>query len=86
MAGKRLSDTNALVENPGSAVSHTVSTRKIDNGWLIRQSSYNEDTGECRSSERFSDRAPKIAPARVGRGSAPDEGSPLRGAMDYLKD
>lgn len=82
----RLDDTAALVANPmGSGESHSVSTRKIENGYLVCESSCNPRTGEYTSSERFSAEEPRIVKPSV-RGSSPDAGpSGLRLAMDYVK-
>jgi len=83
---KRLNDTKGLTREFSGDVSHTVSTRKIDNGYLIRRSSSNDHTGEYSSSETFSAAPPKVNPPSVSRGNpAPDQGSPLKGAMEYLK-
>lgn len=83
--GKRLSDTAALVAGPASgSVEHSISTRKIDNGYIVRTSSYNNETGECRSSETFSPRAPNIDPPRV-RGNGNDASSSLSKAIQSLK-
>jgi hypothetical protein len=88
MAKKRLNDTEALQPSSGMSMGsdHSVSVRKIDNGFVVRQSVYNNRTGECSSTETFSEREPKVTAPKVGRNPAPDQGSPLRGAMDYLSE
>lgn len=61
----RLNDTRALVDRPprGGEEYH-VSTRKIDNGYLVRESICT-DTGEYKSSEKFMSDPPRIIPGRV---------------------
>ena len=85
---RRLNDTEALVERPFQAgEEHTISTRKIANGYLVRQSSYNPNTGECHSAETFTKNPPKIkAPSLDGRqkGPAPDNANSLADAAAYL--
>lgn len=72
----RLNDTEALADAPFEGeLSRTVSTRKIDNGYLTRTSEYNSQTGECRSSERFS-RRPQTLPQ--------SERSTLDETRDYM--
>lgn len=68
MAQRRsLNSSRVLAErSPRGGESHHISTRKIDNGYLIEKSTCTE-TGEYRSSCEFSSEAPKITPARVGR-------------------
>jgi len=84
---KRLNDTRALTEQPSRyGEDHTVSTRKIDNGYLVRESSCDPRTGEYRSSEQFYKEPPRIIPARVARGQNPDQGSGLADTMKYLAD
>ena len=84
---RRLNDTASLATRPFEAgESHSISTRKIDNGYLTCTSTYNPRTGECRSAETFSRNPPRIIAPRVdGRsGANPDSGNSLRGAKDYL--
>ena len=86
MARKRLSDSAALTQAPASGEDHSISVRAIDNGYLVRTSTYNSRTGDCRSSEKFSATPPKVVPPKVGRGEpVPAGGESLRGAMDFLK-
>lgn len=88
MAKKRLNDTSAIVnQHMPSEAHHSISTRKIDNGWLIEQSTHNPQTGHYSSSTSFSPNAPRIIPGRAARsGVSPDSGSSLRRCMDYMKD
>lgn len=87
MAGKRLSDTASLTNSPAEAgESHHISTRKIDNGYIVNQSTCNPRTGEYRSSEAFMATPPRVIPGRVARGPAPDSSESLREARDYLGD
>jgi hypothetical protein len=52
--GKRLNDTAGLVggdrRNEGRV---SISTRKIDNGWIVERSASNPNTGEWRCSEEY---------------------------------
>ena len=86
MARKRISDTEALVASPAGGAEHSISVRQIDNGHIVRQSTYNPSTGQYSCSERYHERAPKITGPKVRGGAAPDAGNPLRGAMALLKD
>lgn len=82
MSRSRLNDTAALTSRPMEAgMSHSVSARKIDNGFIVSESTCNPKTGEYRSTEHFSEKAP-LAPQRMDRGSE----SSLRDAMDLLND
>lgn len=86
---KRLNDTVALLGVPTRSEQgehHSVSTEKIDNGYLVRQSRCDPKTGEYSSTTHFCETPPKIIPARVSRrGAAADSKSSLRDAMDYMK-
>ena len=87
MAKPRLNDTVAITAKPLDAnESHSICTRKIDNGYITRTSYYNEGTGESRSAEKFTKTAPKITPPRAdGRqGASPDSPSSLRETVEYL--
>lgn len=89
MAKRRLNDTAAVIAGPsyGAGESHHISTRKIDNGWLVEQSVCNERTGEYRSSCNFTPTQPRLEPGRaVRQGGSVDGGSTLRRTMDYLRD
>ncbi len=87
MAKRRLNDVAALAERPpGGEASHSMSTRKIDNGWLVESSVCDPKTGAYKSSCTFSPNPPRIIPGRVARtGVSPDSGDSLRRTMDYLK-
>ncbi len=51
----RMSDTKALIEKPlAMGMERTISSRKIDNGFVIRTNEYNMKTGDCKSSEMYS--------------------------------
>jgi hypothetical protein len=86
MKRSRLNDTAAISSrSAGSGVDHTISSRKIDNGFIIRESSYNEQTGKYTSSEQFSKDAPRITPGRVDVGASPDgAGNTLAATKRYL--
>lgn len=63
----RMNDTRALTERaPRGDQHHSVSTEKIDNGWLTRHSTCT-GTGEYKSSTTFSSEPPRIRPPTVGR-------------------
>lgn len=80
----RLNDTAAIAEAPArSGQEHSVSTRKIDNGYVVRQSTYSESTGEYKSSESFMKEPPRITAPGVKKGRA-DGPSDLATAMRYL--
>ena len=84
---KRLNDTRALTEQPARyGEDYTISTRKVENGYIVRESSCDPRTGEYKSIEQFYEQAPKIIPARVSRGKNPDAGSGLADTMRYLSD
>lgn len=85
---RRLNDTASIVEKPleGNEC-HSISTRKIDNGYLTCTNYYNSRTGESRSAEKFTPEAPRIKPPTSRGGNvSPDQGNPLRGCMDYMRD
>ena len=86
MANKRLSDTAALVAEPfGRGEEHSISTRKIENGFITRTSRSNPMTGEYECREAFSKSQPRILPARTARGVGEANGeSTLRETMSYL--
>ena len=73
---RRLNDTAALTQRPlEMGVEHTVSTRKVGDGYVTRTSSYNEATGKCTSTEQLSKTPPKIIPPRVESAPADAAGS-----------
>lgn len=84
---KKLNNTNAIVERPRNAgENHSISTRKVDNGYVVSESSYNPKTMEYRNSESFQQSPPKIIPGRVDSSPSPDSGGGLRDTMSYLAD
>lgn len=84
---KRLNDTAAITgRSATSNIEHSISTRKIDNGYIVRESSCDPNTGEYKSSERFMKNAPTIVPAKVSRGPSPDGPNSLADAKSYLGD
>jgi hypothetical protein len=68
----------------GGEDSHSISSRKIDNGYIVSSHSYNSRTGECKSSERFVEGEPRLVPGKEF-GITSSVKNPLRGAVDYLK-
>lgn len=89
MAKKRLNDTAAIVATPLlQNEEHSISVRKIDNGYIVRTSNCDPRTGEYRSQETFQASEPKIIPGRAARqGANADAGaSPLKDTMQYLSD
>lgn len=83
----RLNDTRAIAEEGREAGErHSISTRKISNGYIVEKTTSNPNTGEWSCSETYMDRPPKIMPARVSRGPSPDqgEGNSLADTMKYL--
>jgi hypothetical protein len=82
--GSRLSDTNSLVAVPSDGMSsHSIHTRKVENGYMICESSSDPNTGQYRSTERFSATAPRIIPGRVAYGKVSSDGD-LGDAVKYL--
>jgi len=88
MGKRRLNDTRALVDRPFQAgEDHSISVRRIENGYLVRQSACNPETGEYRSSESFSSTPPRITPPKVaGRQANGDTGGTLRSTKAYMGD
>lgn len=85
MAKRRLNDTAAIAATPPSGnQEHSISVRKIDNGFIARSSTCNSATGEYKSSEQYFPSAPKIIPARVARSMDADSGGGLADTMAYL--
>jgi len=79
----RPSDTAAITARPMRAgTDQSVSIRKIDNGYLVRESSSNDRTGEYKSSEHFSATLP-VVPTLERREEASE--SSLREAVEYMK-
>lgn len=83
---KRLSDTNAIAGTPYDAgEDHNISVRKIDNGFMVRQSSCDPMTGEYKSSEAYYKERPRVLAPKIFRGASPDMGEGgLRDTMNYL--
>lgn len=62
----RLSDTRSLADaSPRGGQSHHISTEQIDNGYLIRKSICT-DTGEYKSTTKFSPKPPRVETRVVG--------------------
>jgi hypothetical protein len=82
----RLNDTDALTRRPYAAgEEHSICTEQIDNGYLIKRSSYNPNTGEYKCSKEFSKSVPNITPPKVGRAKAGDgDGNTLADTKAYL--
>ena len=61
----RLNDTTAIAARPPrGGESYHISTRKIDNGYLVEESICT-DTGEYKSSTRYMGTPPIVTPGRV---------------------
>lgn len=85
MAQKRLNDTAAIAASPPSGnQEHSISVRKIDNGFIARSSTCNSATGEYKSTEQFFAQAPRIVPAQVAKAMGVKEGGGLADSVDYL--
>ena len=71
----RLNDTRALSNAPPrGGESYHISTRKIDNGYLVEESICT-DTGELKSSTRYMANPPTVVPGRIKssrNGNGPD--------------
>lgn len=76
--GKRLSDTAALA-GPAYSLSgsqeRTIAVRKIDNGYIVRESSYND--GNYSSCEHYSKTAPNLGENKAE--------NPMKRAKDYME-
>lgn len=83
---RRLNDTDGLTSRPFQAgQEHTVRTEKIDNGYLVKRSTYNPETGSYTCSTEFSKSVPNISPPKVNRASAGDgDGNTLADTKNYL--
>lgn len=85
MGQKRLNDTAAIAASPPSGnQEHSISVRKIDNGFVARSSTCNSATGEYKSSEQYFENAPKIVPAQVAKVMSVRSGGGLADSVDYL--
>lgn len=80
----RLNDTDSLTRRAADGMEHSVSVKKIDNGFLTRISECNPSTGSYSSRESFSKEAPKIQLPKMGGEDVAGGGS-LRDTMAYLK-
>lgn len=79
---KRLNDTDAIVAMPmrgtsGGNESMNIDVRKIDNGYITRETRYS-DGGGYQSKETYSPTKPSLNPS-IGKG-----GNLMKGATDYL--
>ena len=87
MARTRLNSTTPLAGRPLEAnESRSVSTRKIDGGYIVRTSYCNEATGEYRSREEFTKTPPKVGSLRSAESRGEDKTGSLGLAdtMNYL--
>jgi hypothetical protein len=83
----RLNDTSAIIERGLSAgESHSISTRKIDNGYVTSVSTCNPTTGSYDHAEVFTANPPNISPPKLdGRqGASVDKPTSLKEAKEYL--
>lgn len=72
----RLNNTEALVAVPiDGETEHTISVRKVGNGFMTRTNRYNSRTGEYTCDEQFSKKAPRIVPPKVVGGKTGAVGS-----------
>lgn len=63
---ERLNDTAAITGRPfAQGEDHSIHVRRIDNGFIVRTSTCNENTGEYKSSEMFTKNPPRITPPKV---------------------
>jgi len=69
------------ISNPRGDVTHTISSRRIDNGYVISKSTYGD--GEYKSCEEFSKSEPRMPKVDTRQGSVGDEG--LSGAIRECK-
>lgn len=84
---KRISDTQALVEgvpDGAGSFSHSISSRKIANGFVVSRHEFNEATGASHHQETFHERAPRLVAGKVARGPSPDTENPLSSVKKYL--
>lgn len=83
---RRLNDTAPIASRPFEAgIEHTVRTEKIDNGYLIKRSSYNGETGAYKCSTEFSKSVPNISPPKIQRDAAGSgDGNTLADTKNYL--
>lgn len=78
----RLNDTRALTDRPmASGESQSISVEKIQNGFIVCESSCNPHTGEYKSTRHFTP-----APPTVAQKSDQMSESSLQDTMDYLNE
>ena len=82
---KRLNDTAALVREPGGNLEHSVSVRRIDNGFLVCRTTHNEGTGTYTRSEEFSKNAPRVGMPQVKKDAAGYSEGSLSAAVEMLR-
>jgi hypothetical protein len=83
---KRLNDTEALVARPfEGGEEHSISSRKISNGYITRTSSYNPHTCEYTSAEMFTKNPPKLQAPRMDGRSAPRDATGNNSLSDTKK-
>ena len=85
MAKRRLNDTAAIVREPGGNLEHSVSVRRIDNGFLVRRTTHNEGTGTYTHSEEFSKNAPRIGMPQVKKDAAGYGEGSISAAVELLR-
>lgn len=80
----RLNDTAGLTARPlEGEMERTQRVRKIDNGFIVSNSSYNSSTGEYKCSEEYSSSPPKgMGGGTSSRSGVGDEG--LSDTKKYL--
>jgi len=79
----RLSDTKSLVTR-GEGTEVSTSTRRIDNGYVTRVSYCDEKTGEYKTGETFSEKAPRIQ-VKINGKDPGEAGNPLAAVKQLLK-
>ena len=82
---RRLNDTAALVREPGGNLEHSVSVRRIDNGFLVCRTTHNEGTGTFTRSEEFSKNAPRVGMPQVKKDAAGYGEGSLSAAVESLR-
>lgn len=83
---RRLNDTESLTSRPFQAgEDHSISVRRVENGYLTRTSSYNPGTGDCKSAEVFTKNPPRLIPPKMdSRQGSVGEGNTLKQTKEYL--
>lgn len=85
----RLNDTRAIAESPSSGeIEHSIRSRKVGEGYVVSNSTYNSSTGEHKCNEEYYSSPPRIIPGRVARSGAQKDAAGSRGlsdTMDYMK-